>query len=109
MGLSAIGSVILLQFPYADMHTFKKRPAVVIAHGSLDTVIVCQITSQQLKNVPMVIITYEDFVSGSLPVTSYARPDKLYTIDDGLAVDKLGLLKPEKTKQIRSHVSGLFA
>lgn len=98
----------MLEFPYADMKTYKKRPAVVVASGYLDTFIVCQIASQWLNNVPSEKIAQTDFVSGSLPITSYARPDKLFTIDKQLAGHSLGLLKPEKIEKIKSRISELF-
>lgn len=109
MGSLAIGTVVLINFPFADLKGYKKRPAVVVANSSLDTVILCQITSRHLSDVPGVTITKNDFKSGSLPITSYVRPDKLFTVDESTAEqNKLGVLSPEKTGTIRIAIRDLF-
>ncbi len=110
MGKLAIGTVVLINFPFADLKGYKKRPAVIIAHSSLNTVILCQITSRKLPNVPSIAIIKKDFRSGGLPITSYVRPDKLFTVDANTAEqNQLGLLSPETTESIRTAVRAIFS
>lgn len=109
MGLIAVGTVILLEFPYADMKSYKKRPAVVVALGSLNTLVICQITSKKRAGIPAIRISEKDFHTGSLPVTSFVRPDKLFTIDRSLALNETGLLKAKVIKNIRSQITGIFS
>lgn len=109
MGALAVGSVVLINFPFADLKGYKKRPAVVVAHGSLDTVILCQITSRRLPDVPGIAIAKTDFKSGSLPVASYVRQDKLFTVDAGTAArNQLGVLNARKVSDIKTAVRNLF-
>lgn len=108
MGIPAAGSVILINFPYADLRSYKKRPAVVVAHGSLETLILCQITSRDLPGVRAIEITQDDFIEGSLPVISYVRPDKLFTVDSTIAKNNLGTLKVATVRTICRQVSELF-
>lgn len=108
MGLPAVGTVVLINFPYSDLKTFKKRPALIVAHSSLETVIMCQITSRRLPGVLSVDINKEDFKSGYLQATSYARPDKLFTVDTELINKQLGLLNERKLRVIRQVIRELF-
>ena len=109
MGQLTIGSVVLVSFPYADLRTYKKRPAVVAALSSLDTVVLCQITSRQLVGVPAIIIGNNNFSFGRLPQTSYIRPDKLVTVDSSIASEQiLGQLNPQTVSQLRQSINQLF-
>lgn len=109
MGVPPIGSVLLINFPFADLKTYKKRPALVVANSSLDTTIVCQITSKVLSNVPGVKIKESDFLEGGLPLVSYARPDKLFTVDNIISHKQLGKLRPSLTKKVRNEIARLFS
>ncbi len=108
MGISAIGTVVLINFPFADLKTYKKRPAVVAASGSLGTVILCQITSRHIPGVPGIKLTPKDFSEGGLPPVSYVRPDKLFTVDASVLKNSLGKLHPLATRKIRREVTKLF-
>lgn len=109
MGIPPVGAIILINFPFADLKTYKKRPTVVVARGSLDTIVLCQITSRKLPGVPGIELGKGDFSKGGLPLVSYVRPDKLITID-GLSVQNhLGQLRPVTTKAIRRQIAELFA
>ncbi len=109
MGIPTVGAVVLIDFPFADLKTYKKRPAVVIAKSSLATVILCQITSRRLPDVPGIRIAKPDFSSGGLQIISYARPDKLFTIDANLAGQtQLGILRADKLNEVRRKIQSLF-
>ena len=109
MGHVPVGTVVLINFPFADLKSYKKRPAVVVAHSSLDTVILCQITSRQLPNVPGIAITKKNFSKGGLQATSYIRPDKLFTVDIGAAERiQLGILADQTVNSLKTTVRALF-
>lgn len=110
MGLLAVGTVVLINFPCTDLQGYKKQPAVVVARSSLDTVVLCQITSRQLPDVPGITIVKKDFKSGGLPITSYVRPDKLFTVDKVMAEqNQLGLLSEQKIYNIKGVIRELPA
>ena len=105
-----VGAIVLINFPFADLKGYKKRPALVVALSSLGTVVLCQITSRKLPKVPAVAITKNDFSSGGLPIASYARTDKLFTVDSGTAEKNvLGQLNNEKISVIKAQIRQLFA
>lgn len=109
MGQIPIGTVALINFPYTDLINYKKRPAVVVAISSLDTVILCQITSRQLPNVPAVAISKNDFATGALAFASYVRPDKLFTVNSDLVKStRLGILTDQKMDEVMIAIKKLF-
>ena len=44
------GDVVVVPFPFSDLTDAKRRPALVIAELSGDDLILCQITSQNVKD-----------------------------------------------------------
>ena len=60
------GDIIVLPFPFSDLTQSKKRPALVIAELEGDDLILCQITSQEVKDKYAVSIDEDDFEMGTL-------------------------------------------
>jgi mRNA interferase MazF len=44
------GDIVVIPFPFSDLSGSKKRPALVLANLQGDDIILCQITSQQIKD-----------------------------------------------------------
>lgn len=104
----AIGQVVLVPFPFSDLTKAKLRPAVVLADAERDDWILCQVTSNPYSDPRAVQLVEADFRSGSLRVTRYARPGKLFTANNSLMVSQVGYLKIEKVKEIIEAVVGLL-
>jgi len=60
----------------------------------------CQVTSKPAKNEFSVKIEQSDFETGSLPIVSFVRADKLFTADKYLILYKAGLIKQEKIAEV---------
>jgi mRNA interferase MazF len=88
------GDVIVIPFPFSDLTSSKKRPALVLSDFAGDDVILCQITSQYTKDNFAVAIADSDFISGSLHKTSNIRPNRIFAADKKLIERKIGSLKP---------------
>lgn len=87
-------SIALLPFPFSDLSRAKLRPAVVLANAGRGDWILCQITSNPYGD-PLALRLREDsFQTGSLRVTSYVRPAKLFTANQELIVARAGVLTP---------------
>lgn len=86
------GSVILVPFPFSDLSRSKLRPALVIAYTGRDDWILCQITSKPYGDDNAIMIADGDFLAGSLKVTSYVRPGRLFTANVALMVVEVGRL-----------------
>ncbi|MBI3282884.1 type II toxin-antitoxin system PemK/MazF family toxin [Candidatus Curtissbacteria bacterium] len=108
MGKFAVGEVVLVSFPFSNLQGQKVRPALVLAKAGLDDLILCQITSKPYTSKLAVRIRLDDFTKGSLPVVSYARPNKLFTANSSIIKKTAGQLTPVMTKSILKSVRSLF-
>jgi mRNA interferase MazF len=94
------GAVVLVPFPFSDLSQAKLRPAVVLADAGRGDWILCQVTSNPYGDSQAITLTNASFATGSLRLTSYARPGKLFTANDNLMVMQVGTLKADVLKQI---------
>lgn len=65
-----------------------------------DDVLLCQITSQAVKDSYAVYIEEKDFEAGSLKQPSHARPNRLFTAEAQIILYQVGRLKKEKMDEI---------
>lgn len=86
----AVGLVVLVPFPFSDLSDAKLRPALVLADAGRDDWILCQITSNPYGDPQAITLDSADFRSGSLRMTSFARPGKLFTANSSLIVREVG-------------------
>jgi mRNA interferase MazF len=104
VGALAIGQVVLVPFPFSDLSRTKMRPAIVLAESGRDDWILCQVTSNPYGDERAIILVDKDFQSGSLRVTSYARPGKLFTANASLVTETVGNLKKATIKKLINGV-----
>lgn len=98
------GDVVVVPFPFSDLSSAKKRPALLLADVNGEDFILLQITSQAMRDSYAVSLDEDDFVSGSLKKKSNVRPNKIFTADKSLVLYKLGAIKTEKIKEIIEKV-----
>lgn len=104
----AVGTVVLVRFPFSDLSNSKLRPAVVLASAGRGDWILCQITSKSYADTSAIELTGADFSSGSLIAVSYARPGKLFTASTGIMTKSVGELTRSKTNEVLKTVAELF-
>lgn len=78
----AVGSVVLVPFPFSDLSASKLRPAVILAEAGHSDWVCAQITSNPFSDPKAIQLLETDFTAGSLDRISYARPSKLFTADE---------------------------
>ncbi|MCL2093382.1 MAG: type II toxin-antitoxin system PemK/MazF family toxin [Treponema sp.] len=98
MGKFIRGDVVIIPFPFSDLSDNKKRPALVVADLPGDDIIVCQITSQASSDSFSMPLRAGDFSSGSLPVDSFIRPNKIFTADKNIILSTAGHLREDKIR-----------
>jgi mRNA interferase MazF len=108
VGSFAAGSVVLVRFPFSGLSQSKLRPAVVLADCERGDSLLSQITSSPYSDSRAVQIGNADFRSGSLSITSYARPTKLFTAHDTLITTAVGLLRDTSLDRIIDAVIHLL-
>jgi len=86
------GDIVVIPFPFSDLSGSKKRPALVIADLQSDDIILCQITSQQVKDKYAIPVKDSDFKSGKLTAPSNIRPNRIFTADKNIIIKKAASL-----------------
>jgi mRNA interferase MazF len=94
------GDVVVVPFPFSDLTQAKRRPALIISKLEGDDLILCQITSQFIKDNYTISLSDIDFETGSLKQISNVRPNRIFTADSHIVLYKVGNLKIEKLKEI---------
>lgn len=100
MGQFARGAIVLVKFPFTDLSQTKLRPALVLAEVEYGDLLLCQLTSKTYGDRNAVTIDQPDLQSGSLPVTSYARPARLLTGSPALVTRSIATLHEGKHDEV---------
>ncbi|MBM2817111.1 MAG: transcriptional modulator of MazE/toxin, MazF [Ignavibacteria bacterium] len=98
------GDVIVFSYPFSDFSSQKRRPALVIASPTGNDLIVCQITSQNHFDNYSIRLENNDFLNGSLQLTSFIRPNKIISVDKSIITYKAGNISSEKLKDVIDSV-----
>jgi len=98
------GDVVVLPFPYSDLSSSKKRPAVIIAILEGDDIMLCQITSRERFDKYAIKLKDSDFKQGKLNLNSYIRPNRIFTADKSIIMYKIGSIKDTKFQEVTEGV-----
>ncbi|WP_240912186.1 type II toxin-antitoxin system PemK/MazF family toxin [Thermococcus sp. M39] len=110
--------IIMVEFPFIDLVQKKLRPALIISNDALNkisnSVIVVQITSNLFSGFKEynVFLSDSDVIryKGTLPMyQSIIKPYVIFTIDKHLVRKRIGLLKPEKIKEVKESIKRIFS
>ena len=86
------GDIILVPFPFTDLSSSKRRPALVVSPDNLNDhlqdLVVVAITSQ-LTDQHAILVEQGDCVDGTLPKTSVVRFTELFTIHSTLVIKRI--------------------
>lgn len=102
------GDVIVIPFPFTDLTSSKRRPAVILADIKGDDYLMLQITSQYVKDGYAIPLLEEDFQMGSLQRDSNIRPNKIFTLDGSLILYKIGHLTKGKIDECVQKVCNII-
>jgi mRNA interferase MazF len=100
MGRFVKGDVVVVPFPFSDLTRSKRRPALVLTELTGDDLILCQITSQTIRDIYSIDLCDNDFESGGLNKASNVRPNRLFTADRQIVLYKTGHLKSTKIHNV---------
>ena len=91
-------------FPFTDPSEIKIRPAVVLAGVGMQDWVLCEITSSSQVRDLYIAIGPGDMTTGKLKLRSWARPDRLTTLNDAVfAKGRLGRLSDRQARRDRSR------
>ncbi len=87
--------VIIVPFPFSDLKTVKKRPAIVISSLNFNVytpdIVIMAVTSQSLKKLSVGECFIEDWSEAGLVKRSVVKP-AIATIEQNLVIRKIGKL-----------------
>lgn len=106
------GDIVLVPFPFTDLSSSKRRPALVISpdafNDQMADLVVAAITSQ-ITNEHAVAIDPTDCVDGMLPKASVVKLAKVFTIHSTLVIKKLCALRDGKLAEVLGDVRQFFS
>ena len=112
------GSIVLIQFPFTDYSSQKKRPALVISpdwfNETYKDVILCAITSSiptdfnAQKDIIAEILS-EDLESGELHQRSIIKLARIFTVEQTKILKRVGKLKKEKISEVLVKLKAFFS
>ena len=95
------GDVVITPFPFSDLKSSIKRPALVIASLKGDDLILCQITSKDHPDPYQIRLNISDFEKGNLNINSFIKPSILFTVRNSIILYKAGKVKENKIKEVQ--------
>lgn len=98
------GEVVVIPFPFSDLTQAKRRPALILTELEGDDLILCQITSQPIKDKYAIPTNDNDFETGGLKKPSNIRPNRIFTADAHFVLYRTGKLKTEKLREVIERV-----
>ena len=102
------GDIVVIPFPYSDLTNSKKRPAMVLSDLKGDDFILCQITSQFIRDSYAIALDSSDFQRGSLKKPSNIRPNRLFTAEKSIIIRKVGTVKPAMFEKVVDKLCKIF-
>lgn len=103
------GDIILVAFPFTNLHRSKLRPALVISTkvDNGEDVIICGITSKKHPS-QEILIEDQDQIGDKLPVKSYIRYSKIVTVEKSIIKKTICKLNKAKLAKVISKIKNLF-
>ena len=103
-------NIVLVPFPFTDLSSAKRRPALIVSPDNYNTgkdVVIAYITSQIYLPPRLGDYELQNWKGAGLPKPSKIRM-KFATIDKNIIVKKLGELKKEDSEEIEKVLLSFF-
>lgn len=92
--MPATGDIVLLPFPFSDLSSQKKRPALVLTPPDTTGDFIALAITSRPTPLPAVALSDDDLLTGHLPKPSWIRTEKVFTFSQSLVVAHVATLKP---------------
>jgi mRNA interferase MazF len=90
------GDIVIVPLPQTNLKPGKLRPALALVNLPGDDLVLCQITSQVRFDGFSIPLGLADFAKGKLPIASFIRPNRLFTVEQAVIVRVAGQVTPAK-------------
>lgn len=102
------GDIVVIPFPSSDLSDAKRRPALVLAALTGEDIILCQITSQNIRDHYSIPHYNSDFEIGSVRKISNIRPNRIFTAVRRIVIYKIGILNRANINSFNKRVVDIF-
>lgn len=100
------GDIVAVDFPFSDGTKVKRRPALVLSGKMINQtgdILLMQITSKS-KNDGLTILLENSDLARALPLRSFLRLHKIFTLDKSLVVKHLSQLNESRFREVMTEL-----
>ncbi len=102
------GDVVITPFPFSDLESLIKRPALIVAKLKGEDLILCQITSKEHPDPYQIALNQNDFSNGGLSINSFIKPSILFTLRNSVILYKAGKVNRNKIKEVEDKICAII-
>lgn len=102
-----VGDIAIAPIPYTDMSGGKNRPVLVLADAGMRDWVVCAMTGSERPDDGSIAVTQADVARGRLLGDGWARPARLYTLNDS-ALRIVAGVSDAKLAEVKAAARALF-
>lgn len=103
------GDIVVVNFPFSDLSSSKRRPALVLAYAENGDYLLCQITSKNIKDSWALELPEDEIIEGELFKSSNIRPNRLFTADQSIILYKAGQIAFSMRQKVVESVIALIS
>ena len=104
--------LVWVKLPYSDLRQSKVRPALIVSNNDYNNsnpdVVVCAVTSKLKESKYSILIENKDLSSGTLPIKSRVRADKILQIEKDLAIRPFAKLDNKMFDNVIGKIADLL-
>jgi len=106
----AKGDIVLFPFPFTDLTNRKLRPCLVLSREMGEDILLCQITSKQVRpDVHSIELNESDTEQGGLMIGSYIRCNMLFTAEKSQILKKICIVSKRKYDEVARAITKLIS
>jgi len=102
------GDIVITPFPFSDLKSKIRRPALVVANLKGEDLILCQITSKNHPDPYQIILNKTDFSNGGLNIDSFIKPSILFTLRDSIILYRAGRINKNKIREVENMICDII-
>ena len=102
------GDIVITPFPFSDLKSLIKRPALVVANLRGDDLILCQITSKNHPDPYQILLNQKDFSVGNLNINSFIKPSIIFTVRNSIIIYRAGRINKNKIKEVENKICSII-
>jgi mRNA interferase MazF len=103
------GNIVVTPFPFSDLTSSIRRPALVVANLKEEDLILCQITSKEHISDPyQILLNPDDFSKKGLKIKSFIKPSILFTLRKSIIIRDVGKISEKKIKEVENRICNII-